>query len=152
MEAPLVVVSVAAAVAALSGYGLAETLRGDWFSLSPLGWLIAAVGFGTFTAFFFWIDAALVNGRGGAPFARRRDGFVTAGGAAAAAAGGTCVFVPATLFFLFMLCTNHVSGTDVVCVLTTGLVFAASVAGGVACFRARRRLAAPAPDAFPPRA
>jgi len=149
MEAPLVVVSVAAAIAAIAGYGLADSLRGDWFSLSAVGWLIAAATFGSFTAFYFWIDTAFVSGRAGAPFSSRRAAFVTAGGAAALAAVGTFIFVPAVLVFLLMLGTNHVSGAGPACLLAVGLVFAASVAGGVACVRARRRLAEP--DAFPPR-
>jgi hypothetical protein len=140
MEAPLSVVGLAAAIAGTSGYGLAGALAGDWFSLSAVGWLIAAAAFGTFTAFYAWMDAAMVRARGGAPFPRRRDSFVTAAIAAVVAVVGTLVSVPLTLVALLWLGSNHVPGADVVCLLTAGLVFAASVAGGIACFRARRRL------------
>jgi len=142
MEAPLVVVGLAAAVAGSSGFALADSLRGDWFSLSPVGWLIAAAAFGTFTACYFWMDAGLVRARGGAPFPGRRAAFRTAAGAAAVAVVGTIVFVPITLAVLLMLGTEHVPGVGGACLLAVVLVFVASVAGGVACFRARRRLAA----------
>jgi hypothetical protein len=143
MEAPLVVVGLAAAVAVIAGFGLASLLAGAWFDLSGVGWLIVAAGFGTFTAFYFWIDTAMVRARVGAPFPERRDAFRTAGGAAAAAVGCTLVFVPTTISVLFGLGVQHMPGAEVVCLLTAALVFAASVAGGIACFRARRRLAAP---------
>jgi hypothetical protein len=139
MEAPLVVVGLAAAVAAGVGYGLATWLTGAWINLSGVGWLVAAAGFGTFTAFYFWLDAAMVRARQGAPFPGRRDAFRTAAFAAGAAVGGTLVFVPVTLSVLFGLGVKHVPGAGVLCLVTAALVFLASVAGGVACFRARRR-------------
>jgi hypothetical protein len=143
MEAPLVVLGLAAVVAGIAGDQLAGSLAGDWFSLSAVGWLIAAAGFGTFTALYFWIDAALVRGRAGAPFRERRDAFRTAAGAAALATAGTIVFVPVTVSVLVMLGTQHVSGAPMLCLLAAALVFAAAVTGGMACFRARSRLGAP---------
>jgi hypothetical protein len=104
--------------------------------------LVAAAGFGTFTAFYFWIDAFMVRARQGAPFPERRDASRTAALAAAAAAGGTLVFVPVTLSVLFGLGVQHVPGAGVACLVMAALVFVASVAGAIACFRARRRLAA----------
>jgi hypothetical protein len=141
MGAPLVVVGLAAAVAAIVGGNLASSLSG-WIDLSRVGWLIAAAGFGTFTAFYFWLDAAMVRARRGTPLPERGHGFRTAGAAAAAAVGCTLVLVPVTLSVLIGLGANHVPGTDALCFLAAALVFAASVTGGVACFRARRRLAA----------
>jgi hypothetical protein len=143
MEAPLVVVGLAVVVAGIAGNYLARSLAGDWFSLSAVGWLIAAAGFGTFTALYFWIDAALVRARAGAPFRERRDSFRTAAGAAALATAGTVVFVPVTVSVLVMLGARHVAGAGGLCLLSAVLVFAAAVAGGIACFKARSRLESP---------
>lgn len=143
IEAPLVVVVLAAVVAACVGSGLASWLTGSWINLSVVGWLIAAAGFGSFAAFYFWIDVMMVRGRAGAPFPERRDSFRTAAIAAASAAGATLVFVTATFSFLFGLGANHVPGAEVACLLAVALVFVASVAGGIACVRTRRGLGAP---------
>jgi hypothetical protein len=142
MAAPLVIAGVAGLAAVVMGSLLSDMLAGSWINLSGVGWLVATAGYGSFLAFYFWIDAAMVRARAGAPFATGGASFRTAALASAAALGAALVAVPTTLTILLRLGTSYVPGAGGICLATAALTFVAAVAGAIACFKARRKLAA----------